>query len=441
MAKQTATIVGGGLAGALMAVYLGRRGYQVHVVERRPDIRKATISAGRSINLAISTRGFTALAGVELEGKVREMCVPMRGRALHSTSGEVAFQPYGTEEGQAINSVSRGGLNQLLLEEAEKLDNVTLEFELRCVDFDFDEASATFENSEGEQKTIRSDFLIGADGAFSAIRGRLARSERFDYSQSYLDCGYKELEIPPAEGGGFRIEENALHIWPRNRAMMIALPNVDGSFTCTLFWPFEGNHSFAELDTPEKVRSFFEKEYPDAISHMPTFVEDYLANPTSSLVTVRCYPWSFGEKGTLIGDAAHAIVPFYGQGMNAAFEDCRILDECLANHSDNLERAFDAFQKMRKPNVDALADLAIENFREMRDYVTSPWFLFKKKLGKFMHKVAPKFFVPLYTMVTFSNTPYAEARERSAKQVRTLQIAGISIVALGALITMRWIWN
>lgn len=424
-----------------MAVYLGRRGYSVRVVERRGDIRKAELVRGRSINLAISTRGLTALRAVGLEDKVLEMCVPMRGRMLHDENGQTTFQPYGTDDDQVINSVSRAGLNQLLLDEAEKLDGVELEFQQRCLDFDPEAGTVDFESEAGDVKTIDADFIVGADGAFSAIRNRLVRTDRFSYSQDYLEYGYKELHIPPAEGGGFRLEKNALHIWPRRKSMMIALPNVDGSFTCTLFWPFEGEQGFERLRNEEDVKRHFEKWYPDAIPHMPTYIEDYLAVPPSSLVTIRCYPWSFGGKGTLVGDACHAVVPFYGQGMNAAFEDCRVLDECLAESPSDLANALDRYQRLRKENVDALADLAIENFREMRDYVTSPWFLFKKKLGKIAHRAFPKLFVPLYSMVTFSNVPYAEARDRSEKQVRFLRGVGVAIVFVLALSLVRLLWN
>ncbi|MCA8959232.1 MAG: FAD-dependent monooxygenase [Planctomycetes bacterium] len=435
-------IAGGGLSGALLAVFLGQRGFRVSVYEHREDIRTATIVRGRSINLAISTRGLHALSRVGLEKKCLEMCVPMTGRLMHSVEGELTYQPYGTEESQAIHSVSRGGLNQMLLEEADELDNVTLHFQERCVDVDFDRPAVTFENARtGERTEVTCDVLIGADGAFSAVRGRMQRRDRFTYSQTYLDHGYKELHIPPAENGGFRIEKNRLHIWPRHQSMMIALPNDDGSFTVTLFWPLDGDRSFSALSTESEVRAFFERWYEDAIVHMPTYVDDYLSTPASSLVTVRCYPWSVAGRVSLVGDACHAVVPFYGQGMNAAFEDCEVLADCIDEFTGNWHRILDEYQRRRKRNVDALSDLAIENFVEMRDRVASPWFLFKKQLGKICHRLFPTAFVPLYSMVTFSRIPYADARERSRRQVKTIQwtLSVIGVILL--LLVWRLVWH
>ncbi len=439
--KTHVLIVGGGLAGALLAVSLGQRGIRVSVYERREDIRKATIVRGRSINLAISTRGLHALSRVGLEQRCLDMCVPMHGRLMHSVEGEHTYQPYGTDESQAINSVSRGGLNQMLLDSAGEFDNVELFFEQRCVGVDFDNGSATFEGADGTQHTVAADVVVGADGAFSAVRAHCQRRDRFDYSQSYLAHGYKELHIPPAEGGGFRIDKNRLHIWPRRGSMMIALPNADGSFTCTLFWPLEGEQSFASLTTPAEVKAFFERWYGDAVAHMPTYVDDYLAAPASSLVTVRCYPWSHADRVTLIGDAAHAVVPFYGQGMNAAFEDCEVFGDCVDEFGGDWPRLLDEYQKRRKKNADALADLAIYNFLEMRDRVASPWFLFKKRLGKICHRLLPNVFIPLYSMVTFSRIPYAEAQERSDRQVRTASTVAVVFGVLLLLIVWRMLWN
>ncbi|MEM7260927.1 MAG: NAD(P)/FAD-dependent oxidoreductase, partial [Planctomycetota bacterium] len=372
-AETHVVIVGGGLAGSLMAVYLGQRGYRVSVYERRGDIRGAEIVRGRSINLAISTRGLHALSKVGLEERVLDTCVPMTGRLMHAVDGETTYQPYGTEDSQAIHSVSRGGLNKLLLTEASELDGVELYFHERCTDVDFDAPSITFENSEtGEISVVDCDIVIGSDGAFSAVRGQCQRRDRFDYSQSYLEHGYKELHIPPVEGGGFRLEKNRLHIWPRRSSMMIALPNEDGSFTGTLFWPLEGERSFASLTNEAEVKAFFERWYGDVVPHMPTYVEDYLNAPASSLVTVRCYPYSHEGRVTLLGDACHAIVPFYGQGMNAAFEDCEVLADCIDEFSGDWPKILDVYQERRKKNVDALADLAIDNFLEMRDRVASP---------------------------------------------------------------------
>ncbi|MHC5025004.1 MAG: FAD-dependent oxidoreductase, partial [Planctomycetota bacterium] len=367
---QRITIVGGGLGGALMACCLAKSGHTVEVFERRPDPRRAGFVGGRSINLALSTRGIHALERVGLAETVLRDAIPMRGRMMHARDGTLTFQPYSKNPDDAINSVSRGGLNLALLEAAEKHENVRLHFDQRCESVDLDGPAARFRCGATE-RVLKStpDLLIGADGAFSAVRAELQRTDRFDYSQSYLEHGYKELTIPRVDGGGFALEENALHIWPRGGFMMIALPNRDGSFTCTLFWPFTGPHGFDRLQTPEDITRCFEEQFGDAVPLMPALVEDFQRNPTSSLVTVRCHPWHVGASVVLLGDAAHAIVPFYGQGMNAAFEDCTALDECLARHPDDRGRALAEFTTLRKPNADAIADMALENFIEMRDKV------------------------------------------------------------------------
>ena len=440
MSSAHVVIVGGGLAGALLAVTLGKRGFRVSVYERRDDIRTAEIVSGRSINLAISTRGLHALAKVGLEERCLEMCVPMSGRLMHAVDGKETYQPYGTDS-QAINSVSRGGLNQMLLAAADELDNVQLYFEERCVDVDFSRRSVTFERADGERHDVVGDVIFGADGAFSAIQRRCQREDRFTFSRTYLEHGYKELHIPSTDDGGFRIEKNRLHIWPRRGSMMIALPNSDGSFTVTLFWPLEGDHSFEKLETEEQVRAYFEEWYADAVEHMPTLGRDYLSVRESSLATVRCYPWVHHDCLALIGDAAHAVVPFYGQGMNAAFEDCEVLGDCVDEYGDDWPRILDQYQERRKRHADALADLAIENFVEMRDRVASPWFLLKKRLGKICHRLFPRSFIPLYSMVTFSTIPYAEARERSTRQVRVANWTAAASGAVLLLILGRMLWN
>jgi len=428
--KATVIIIGGGLVGAHLARVLGLRGYTVKVYEKRPDMRTASISAGRSINLALSDRGWKALDAVGTGQRVRQAAIPMRGRMIHPIDGEIRFQPYGLE-GQAIYSVSRGGLNRLLLDAAEELPNVELFFQWRCIDVDLDRPAAVLENVQtGEQQTVAGDYLVGADGAFSAVRYRMQRLDRFQYSQYYIEHGYKELSIPPAEGGGWRIEPNALHIWPRRQFMLIALPNQDGSFTCTLFLPFEGSLSFEQLSTPQKVRQFFEKHFPDAVSLMPTLQEDFFQNPTSSLAIIRCYPWSYKGKVMLIGDAAHAIVPFYGQGVNAGFEDCRVFAELLEQYQDDWATVLPIYQQMRKPNADAIADLAMRNFLEMRDHVADPRFLLRKAIERRLTQEFPDRFLPVYSMVTFSpDVPYRLALEEQQKQDRMfeeiLQVPGI----------------
>lgn len=408
-------MIGAGLAGTLMACYLARMGHRVRIYERRGDPRAQGYVGGRSINLALSARGFYGLAGVGLDTLVMERdAIPMRGRMIHSPRGELTFQPYSSNPDDAINSVSRGGLNLTLLKAADAFDGVEFRFDRPCLDVDLDAPAATFETPGGGTERVEADLIIGADGAFSAVRGRMQKTDRFEYSQSYLPHGYKELHIPPAagaDGPAFAMEPNALHIWPRGGAMMIALPNRDRSFTCTLFWPFEGEHSFAALRTAEDVQAFFGEHYGDAVPLMPTLLEDYSRNPTSSLVTVRCAPWQINGKVVLIGDAAHAIVPFYGQGMNAAFEDCRALADSLSRHTDQREALLE-YQANRKPNADAIADMALENFIEMRDRVGDPEFLYKKRVEQAVHAMFPDRIFPQYNLVSFSTVPYTEARQR-----------------------------
>lgn len=433
---KSITIVGAGLGGALMAVFLGRAGHRVRVYERRPDPRKGVGGRGRSINLAISTRGLAALERVGLDKKLLEVAIPMRGRMVHALDGRLTFQPYGHQAHHVIHSVSRAGLNRLLVETAEDMPNVDVRFGQRCVDVDLDHAVGTFVDADsGATTTVDADLLIGTDGAFSEVRLAMQKTDRFEYSQSFLAHGYKELSIPPADGGGFRMERNALHIWPRGGFMMIALPNVDGSYTCTCFWPFRGDNSFAQLATRDEVRRYFQATFPDAVSLMPTLEEDFLLNAVGSLVTVRCAPWRFKDRVALLGDAAHAVVPFYGQGANAAFEDCMVLDQCLKEFGDDTAEALAAYERRRKPHADALADLAIENFVEMRDKTASKAFLFGKRAEKLLAKLFPGRFVPLYYMVTFSRTPYADAVRRARAQWRAVFVA-VALVLTAVLVVL-----
>lgn len=403
------TVVGAGLVGSLLAIYLAKRGEQVSVFERRPDMRKASISAGRSINLALSDRGLKALRGVGIEQEIREISIPMHGRMVHGTDGSTNFQPYG-KEGQYILSVSRGELNRKLMSLAESHSEVSFHFDHRCTGVDLDSATCSFiDEGTGKETTVAADRIFGTDGAFSAVRGRMQVNDRFNYSQQYLEHGYKELTIPPTADGGFRMDSNSLHIWPRGNYMLIALPNLDGSFTCTLFFPFEGPTSFASLHTPQQVETFFNEVFPDAVPHMPTLAEDYFANPTSSLVIIRCSPWNYGEKTLLLGDAAHAIVPFYGQGMNAGFEDCTVFEELAQAMWDDKEALFKRFSELRQPDGDAIADLALRNFIEMRDLVADERFLLRKKIEKALNEKHPTKWIPLYSMVTFSQMRYSDA--------------------------------
>ncbi len=434
------TVVGAGLGGALMACFLGRRGFTVDVFEGRPDPRERGFIGGRSINLALSTRGLHALARVGLDERVLANAVPMRGRMMHDVSGGLSFQPYSKDPGEAINSVSRGGLNLELLNAAAAFDGVTLHFGHRCCRVDPDAATVTLARDDGARVTHAADLVIGADGAFSAVRARLQRTDRFDFSQQYLEHGYKELTIPPGPDGEFAMEPNALHIWPRGGAMLIALPNRDRTFTCTLFWPFTGRGGLDTLTNEAEILAFFREQYADAIPLIPKLVEDYLGNPTSSLVTVRCRPWHHRDKVVLLGDAAHAVVPFYGQGMNAAFEDCAVLDELIDRFGADWPKVLPAYTAARKPNGDAIADLALQNFIEMRDKVGSKTFLLGKRIEKTLHRLFPRWYTPLYNMVTFSNIPYAEARRRARRQRRiVLALAGAAgvVLVLGAIAAGR----
>lgn len=415
------TIIGAGLVGSLLSVYLVKRGYKVQMFERRPDLRKNRISAGRSINLALSDRGWRGLSSVGIEGQIRKVAIPMKGRMMHSTESKLTFQPYG-KEGQAINSVSRGGLNCVLMDIAEQ-HGVEIFFNHRCNSINLEKASAQFEKEDGSVITSEADRIFATDGAFSAGRLQLQLStDRFEYHQSYLEHGYKELTIPPTAAGDYAMEPNALHIWPRSSYMLIALPNLDKSFTCTLFFPFEGNPSFASLDTKEKVNDFFKEIFPDAHALMPALIEDYFRNPGASLVTVRCYPWRFKDKLLLMGDAAHAIVPFYGQGMNAGFEDCAVLEELMEKYKDNWEKIFEEFQVSRKPDTEAIADLALSNFIEMRDKVGQESFLLRKKIESWFSEKHPDLWIPLYTMVSYSpHIRYSEAIREGKRQDKIME--------------------
>ncbi len=418
--RSQVTLIGSGLTGPLLAISMVKRGFPVRLYERRPDMRQVQISAGRSINLALSTRGIHALQEAGLWHDVENIIIPMRGRMMHSVAGELTFMPYGKDETEVINSISRADLNIALMNAAEK-NGVTIHFNQRCTGFDLRTGDVHLRNEEtGEDKSLASDVVIGADGAASAIRNEMLKLPRFNFSQHYLDYGYKELTIPAGPGGRHVMETHALHIWPRGIFMLIALPNIDGTFGCILFLPFEGDASFAALDNEAKLLSFFETQFPDALRLMPNLVDNFFANPTGAMVTIKCSPWYVDGKALLLGDAAHAIVPFFGQGMNCAFEDCTYFLELLDRHGSDWPVLFSAFEKSRKADTDAIADLAIENFVEMRDRVADPHFLFRKKVELELEKRYPKRFVPKYAMVTFHRTPYSVAAARGAIQDRML---------------------
>lgn len=423
--NQKIIIVGAGLAGSLLSIYMARRGFEVEVYEKRSDMRKASISAGRSINLALSHRGIRALERAEVAEQILTDAVPMKRRMLHSVEGELTAVPYGKDDSEYINSISRGGLNITLMNIAEAYENVSLFFNEGCEIVDFETGTVTFKNTEsGESRQVQGDVIIGSDGAGSAVRaaigGELKGQADFQNTTEFLEHGYKELTIPPSGKEGeerFLIDKNSLHIWPRGSYMLIALPNLDGSFTCTLFFPNKGDNSFDTLNSPEKVEAFFKETFADAVPYLPHLAQEFFDNPTGLLGTVRCYPWFVKDKAVLVGDAAHAIVPFYGQGMNASFEDCIDFDECIEKYgNEGWQKVFEAYQKLRKQNSDAIATLAIENFYEMRDGVADPAFLRKRQLERILENKYDDYHSK-YSMVTFNPAiPYAEAHQRGNRQ-------------------------
>jgi kynurenine 3-monooxygenase len=411
--RKRILIVGAGPVGSLLAIYLIRKNYAVTLLERRPDMRKSELDAGRSINLALSNRGLRPLIELGLQKQVSKMIIPMKGRFIHDASGKTSMQPYGVE-GQVINSISRPGLNELLLNVAEN-EGCRIIFDSRATEIDV-EATKVESIERGKKVIYDGDVIIGSDGAFSAIRTSIMKTDRFDYSQFYIEHGYKELSIPSNSDGSFRLEKNALHIWPRGHFMLIALPNLDGSFTVTLFFPFEGEPSFASLNTKKKVRDFFKATFVDAFPHLVDLDKEFEENPTSSLVTVRCFPW-VKNNTLLIGDAAHAVVPFYGQGMNCGFEDCRVLNSILTGNNEDWRKTLSEFEKIRKPDADAISELALRNFIEMRDLVANENFVLQKKIESKLHKMFPERWIPLYSMVTFQDhIRYSDAFKIGNKQ-------------------------
>lgn len=423
--EQNILIIGAGLCGSLLALRLGQRGYNVSVYEMRQDLRRTDISAGRSINLAFSDRGNKAIKLVGLEAKVKELCIPMNGRMLHDKEGNTFLSNYSGRDHEYINSISRGGLNALLLDEAEKYKNVKIHFNKKCNSVDFENATAHFEDYTTKDVFIEdADCIIATDGAGSALRRSyyLERKFLFSFSQEYLTHGYKELAILPTETGDYKTYKSALHIWPRGDFMVIALPNLDGSFTVTLFLSYaEGEYNFNNLTTPEIVTEFFQKEFPDALALMPNLIKDFFENPTAPLGTVKCSPWHYKGNTLLMGDSAHAIVPFYGQGMNASFEDVVEFDKVLDENLESWEATFKAYEKNRKKDTDAIADLAIDNFHEMKDHVGQAIFQEKRKIEMALEKEFPDDYSSKYSLVTFNeHIGYREAMLRGRAQDKAI---------------------
>ena len=428
--KDNILIIGAGLCGSLLALRLAQRGFKVTVYESRPDLRTTDISAGRSINLALSDRGFKALRLADVEEKAKEICIPMYGRLMHDIKGNTFASNYSGREGEYINSISRGDLNGILLTEAEKHENVTIHFNKKCASVDIENTIAHFKDYiTKEEFSVNSDVIFGADGAGSILRKNyyLERKFLFSYSQNYLSHGYKELEIPADKAGKHQISKDHLHIWPRGEYMLIALPNMDGSFTVTLFLSYdEGEYNFNNLTSEEKITTFFEEQFPDALALIPSIKDEFLNNPTGALGTIKCSPWSYKNKTILLGDAAHAIVPFYGQGMNASFEDVTVFDKILNSFENgeeigDWEAVFKRYEKVRKEDTDAIADLAIDNFHEMKDHVANPLFKEKQKIEKDLEKIFPDQYFSKYSLVTFNEEiSYNEAMKRGRAQDKAL---------------------
>ena len=424
---ETITLIGAGLNGPLLGLELAKRGFQVQIFERRPDMRRVPMSAGRSINLALSTRGIHALAQAGLWDSMRKIILPMRGRMMHSVTSELTFQPYGKDDSEVINSISRANLNIALMNAAEAA-GVKLFFQQRCTGIDLKTGALRLrDESAGANRVVEANIVIGCDGSASVIRNQMLKLNRFNFSQQYLNYGYKELTIPADSIGRHAFETNALHIWPRGNYMLIALPNIDGTFGCILFLPFAGPDSFEQINTAPEVLDFFGSRFPDAVPLMPDLANNFFANPTGSMVTIKCSPWQVKGQVLLLGDSAHAIVPFFGQGINCGFEDCSCLLDLLDQQGPDWNKVFSDFEEARKVNTDAIADLAVENFVEMRDRVADPRFLLQKKVELALEARYPQTFVPKYAMVTFHRIPYSIAlhRGRTQEKILTDLCAGI----------------
>ncbi len=405
--KKNIAIIGSGLVGSLLAIYLRKYGHDITVFDRRPDIRNIKFS-GRSINLAMSNRGWTALRAVGIEEEIKKIGIPLDKRAMHVVGQPEYYQKYG-KEGEAIWSISRGVLNKKMIDLAEGA-GVNFRFDEKVWDVDLPDAKIyTGETEKGEWTEYKYDIIFGCDGAFSRVRHKMQRRSRFDYSQDFIDVGYKELTIPANIDGTHKLDKYSFHIWPRGKFMLIAMPNLDGSFTCTLFMPFEGEVSFENIKTKPQAQEFFTTHFPNVMQVMDDLLDDFFKNPTSAMVTMKCYPWTYWDKVALVGDSAHAVVPFYGQGMNAGFEDIYVLNQLIENHKNDWETIFSEYQLSRKPNADAIAELSYRNFVEMSSKTADPNFLLQKKIEKRFAAKYPEKWIPAYSRVTFSNRPYAEA--------------------------------
>lgn len=424
-------IVGAGLAGTFLAILLGQRGFDVTVYDRRSPYRRDTAGGGPSMNLGLSKRGITALTAIGLIDQIMAMTIPMRGRMIHTLDGKRKFQPYGKDDSQAIYAIKRDNLNIALMDAGDALPNVRFFFDKRCVRLDKECGTISFHDEQtGEQLSVTADLIVGADGIFSTVRQQMQRGERADYLQEFLDWGWKELTIPPAPDGVCKLEQNMFHLWPRGNCMIFAHPNLDGNFCCSCLLPFRGAPSFASLNDHDSVQAFFQTTFSDIVPLAPTLVDDFLNNPIVPLMSIRTSQWYYKDRVVLIGDACHAVFPFYAQGMNAAFEDGLILSECLDRHPHDWRSAFAEYQALRKRNTDALADMSRENFLELRDKVRSPLFRARKTLDTALSKLFPQAWMPLHAIVTHTTIPYAEALARSRRQETLVKWMGVGAALL-----------
>ncbi|HEV7783875.1 MAG TPA: NAD(P)/FAD-dependent oxidoreductase [Thermoanaerobaculia bacterium] len=414
---ETILIAGAGLVGSLLSIYLARLGHQVQIFDRYPDFREAEVPGGKSINLTLCERGFAALDRVGVGDRVRSISVPCYGRVIHHADGTLEYQPYGTHR-EAIHSVSRNHLNRVLLGLALEQPTLECHFKKKILEVDLGLPSLTLRDlRSGELTEHRGDRLFGADGAHSAVRTQMQRSRRFDFAQAYLDQAYKELSVAPGADGGWALAGNAIHIWPRGRYMLIGFPNLDHSFTLSLHMPYEGSTpAFSSVLTPDDLRHLFNTSFPDAVPLLPNLVADFFGRPEASMITVRCFPWTFEDKVLLIGDSAHAIVPSYGQGANSGFEDCSVLADCFADSGDDWRQVFARFEAQRKPNADAIGDLALQHFQELRDLVGDHEFQLRKRVERRLNELYPHRYVPLYNLISFTRVTYVEALMREREQ-------------------------
>lgn len=434
-ALDAITVVGAGLAGSLLAMLLAKHGLGVDVYERRADPRQTAGDGGRSINLALSTRGIYALEQVGLAAAAKRCSIPMRGRMIHTLDGAVRFQPYGKDDSEVLYAISRASLQNILLDAAETYPDVRIRFQERCLGVTCSTGELHLRNAAtGREQTLPPGRIIGADGAASAVRNAMLSAAHVSVVQDDLEHGYKELSIPPGPRGAFQLDPHALHIWPRGAYMLIALPNTDGSFTCTLFLPFSGDCSFASLSSTTAIVDFFQRQFPDVVPLMPELVDTFRTHPTGALVTIKCDSWHSADIVLLLGDAAHAIVPFFGQGMNCAFEDCTCLDAYLAQYGpDAWGRIFAAMTDSRKVHTDAIADMAVMHYLEMRDRVADPKFLLQKQIEQELEKRYPGVYISQYSLVTFHRVPYAVARDRGQAQGHILEALSATADSLDAV--------